>query len=61
MEFSSVKEFKGAIREWSLLNRFGIHFVKNDKVRCQAKCIEGCEWEIFVSKVRAFTHLEARL
>lgn len=50
MDFNSIAEFRSAVREYALLNGFGLYFVKTDKVRCRARC-SGCKWEIFVSKV----------
>lgn len=38
VEFSSTKEFKEAIIEWTVLNGYEIKFVKNDLIRCRVVC-----------------------
>ena len=51
MEFTSIQEFKDAVREYALLNRYELKFLKNDMVRCRVKCAhKECKWLIFVSK-----------
>ncbi|XP_028779040.1 uncharacterized protein LOC114735508 [Neltuma alba] len=53
MEFTSIGQFKDAVREYALLHGYEIKFVKNDKVRCRVKCAHvECKWLMFVSQVR---------
>ncbi|XP_028791136.1 uncharacterized protein LOC114747018 [Neltuma alba] len=53
MEFTSIGQFKDAIREYALLHGYEIKFVKNDKVRCRVKCAHvECKWLMFVSQMR---------
>ncbi|KAJ1415929.1 Transposase, MuDR, plant [Sesbania bispinosa] len=51
MEFSSLKEFKDAILEHSVLNGREIIFEKNDKVRARVRCSQTCDFVALVSKV----------
>ncbi|KAJ1434381.1 Zinc finger, CCHC-type superfamily [Sesbania bispinosa] len=51
MEFSSLKEFKEAILQHSVLNGREVYFEKNDKLRVRARCKQSCDWLAFVSKV----------
>ncbi|XP_028800388.1 uncharacterized protein LOC114755691 [Neltuma alba] len=50
MEFTSIKQFKDALKEHSLLNGYVFDYVKNDKERCRVKCKSKCGWLMFVSK-----------
>jgi len=46
MDFKSIAEFKEAIKEWNVLIRFQIKFVKN-KDRCRVECKDkhkGCRY-----------------
>ncbi|XP_028804292.1 uncharacterized protein LOC114759297 [Neltuma alba] len=51
MEFTSITQFREAVREYSLLNGYETIYIKNDSVRCRIKCVR-CDWLIFVSKER---------
>ncbi|KAJ1429703.1 Transposase, MuDR, plant [Sesbania bispinosa] len=51
MEFSSLKEFKDAILEHSVLNGREIIFEKNDKVGARVRCSQTCDFVALVSKV----------
>lgn len=53
MEFSSLKQFKDAILEHSVLNSREIKFVKNDKHRCRVVCKKKTEYRylVFCSRV----------
>ncbi|WVZ21257.1 hypothetical protein V8G54_008579 [Vigna mungo] len=51
MEFGSLKEFKNALMEHSVLNGKEIKFVKNDLTRVRAKCKKKCGFLIMASKV----------
>ena len=53
MEFSSLKEFKDAIIEWTVINGYECKFLKNDKERCRAVCKSNsnCEWKALCSEV----------
>ncbi|XP_027938704.1 uncharacterized protein LOC114193187 isoform X2 [Vigna unguiculata] len=51
MEFYSLKEFKQAVKEYSILNGKEIMFVKNDDIRVRAVCKKKCGFVILCSKV----------
>jgi len=51
MEFRSLKEFKQALMEHSVLNGKEVQFVKNDQRRVRAVCKKKCGFLIMVSKV----------
>ncbi|KAK7361174.1 hypothetical protein VNO77_03220 [Canavalia gladiata] len=51
MEFKSLKDFKEAIQEHSVLNGKQIKFVKNDVVRVRVICSKSCEFKALCSKV----------
>ncbi|XP_028755345.1 uncharacterized protein LOC114714744 [Neltuma alba] len=51
MEFTSIDQFREAVRDYSLMNGYETIYVKNDSVRCRIKCVR-CNWLIFVSKER---------
>ncbi|KAJ1433698.1 Transposase, MuDR, plant [Sesbania bispinosa] len=51
MEFSSLKQFKDAILEHSMLNGRQIRYVKNDTVRVRVACSQSCEFTMLVSRV----------
>nr|CAD1827263.1 unnamed protein product [Ananas comosus var. bracteatus] len=48
MLFASMKEFRQAIREYSIKNRYNIKMVKNEN-KVRAVCKEGCPWLIYAS------------
>ena len=50
MEFSSLKQFKQALMEHSVLNGREVKFVKNDDVRVRAICKRKCGFLILCSK-----------
>ncbi|XP_054806274.1 uncharacterized protein LOC129308940 [Prosopis cineraria] len=50
MEFTSIKQFRDALKEHSLLNGYAFDYIKNDKERCRVKCTNRCGWLMFVSK-----------
>nr|KYP37207.1 hypothetical protein KK1_041613 [Cajanus cajan]KYP37210.1 hypothetical protein KK1_041616 [Cajanus cajan] len=43
MEFSSLQDFKDAIKEHSVLNGRQVKFLKNDKRRVRVVCKQGCD------------------
>jgi hypothetical protein len=51
MEFNSLKQFKDAIREWNVLNRYEITFLKNESYRARAVCKGKCGYLAYCSKV----------
>ena len=62
MEFSSINEFKDALREHCLLNGKEIRWLKNEKERARAVCrAEDCNFEAFVSRVRGTTSFRLKL
>ncbi|XP_028770139.1 uncharacterized protein LOC114727614 [Neltuma alba] len=51
MEFNSIQQFREALKEYCLLHRYDVEFLKNDKERCRVRCKKKCGWLIIVSKV----------
>jgi hypothetical protein len=51
MEFSSILEFKDAVREWNVLNGYEITFLKNDPHRARGVCKGKCGYLAFCSQV----------
>ncbi|XP_058749183.1 uncharacterized protein LOC131622170 [Vicia villosa] len=51
MEFSSLDEFRYAIREWSVLNGRQITFIKNESDRVRVVCRANCGFLMLCSKV----------
>ncbi|KAF7150218.1 hypothetical protein RHSIM_Rhsim02G0197700 [Rhododendron simsii] len=50
MKFPSAKEFREAVREYSIKEGKDIKFVKNETTRVKAKCdTEGCGWSVMAS------------
>lgn len=49
MVFLSVIELRGAIQEYIVQNRVHIKYLKNDKQRVRAHCVEGCPWYLFAA------------
>ncbi|KAG5566220.1 hypothetical protein RHGRI_001980 [Rhododendron griersonianum] len=50
MKFPSAKEFREAVREYSIKEGKDIKFVKNETTRVKAKCaIEECGWSVMAS------------
>ncbi|KAM7279527.1 hypothetical protein ACFE04_006661 [Oxalis oulophora] len=39
-----------AIKDYEVAGGYNIRFKKNDSKRVRAKCVEGCKWEILISK-----------
>lgn len=50
MLFCDGDQVRRAIREYAILNRKKIRFVKNEPWRIRAKCASPCKWMIFVSR-----------
>ena len=51
MEFSSLKDFKQALMEHSVLNGKEVKFVKNDQKRVRAICKKKCGFLMMANKV----------
>ncbi|XP_022899367.1 uncharacterized protein LOC111412673 [Olea europaea var. sylvestris] len=49
--FSSVKEFRKAIRTYSAVNGYNVKCKVNDERRVQGTCKAECKWRIWVSKI----------
>lgn len=49
MDFSSLKQFKDAILEHSVLNCKKVKFVKNDQVYVRVVCEANCQFVAYVS------------
>ncbi|XP_050204849.1 uncharacterized protein LOC126654895 [Mercurialis annua] len=53
MIFKSFKQFKEAVRNYGIKNRYVINFKPNNKQRCKAICKKGCPfylWSSLISK-----------
>ena len=50
MAFSDVKELRLALTAYSVRNRVKIHKPRNEKIRLDAVCKEGCPWMLKASK-----------
>jgi len=51
MKFNSLKEFKGAIIEWTVFNGYEITFVKNESYMVRVVCKGNCGFLALCSKV----------
>ncbi|XP_058774772.1 uncharacterized protein LOC131649041 [Vicia villosa] len=51
MEFTSLDDFREAIREWTILNGREITFVKNEGYRVRVECKAKCGFLMLCSKV----------
>ena len=60
MLFATAKHFKDAVKEYSILNRKEISFVKNEKWRVRAKCKPPCNWMVFASKKQGESTLQVK-
>ncbi|WCJ24295.1 hypothetical protein M5689_006267 [Euphorbia peplus] len=49
MVFYNVEQFRNAVAIYALRKTLGVHFVKNEKERVQAHCVENCPWVLFAS------------
>lgn len=48
MEFTTIEEFKKALKDYNIHLGREFKFIKNDKVRCRAKCADTkCPWEVY--------------
>ncbi|XP_038698334.1 uncharacterized protein LOC119995930 isoform X1 [Tripterygium wilfordii] len=55
MEFKTLKDFKEAVRGYAVDGGYQIQMVRNDKLRCKARCDNGCPWMIWCSQIRGKT------
>ena len=56
LKFKNFKEFKDAVRNWGIKNRYQPYFSHNDKTRCIAKCCKEkktCKFYIYAGRVSA--------
>ena len=51
MEFTSLKDFRFAIRDHNVRNGYDIKFVKNEGDRVRVKCNRGCPYYVLCSQV----------
>ena len=50
MVFTNVNEFREALRDFAIQERFELVRVKNDKARVTAHCVsDGCPWRIYAA------------
>lgn len=42
LEFNSIAQFRGAIKEHALLNGRHVRYIKNSKLRCRVMCMGYC-------------------
>jgi hypothetical protein len=47
--FLSVVELRGAIQEYIVQQRVGVHYKKNDLQRVRACCVGNCPWYLFAA------------
>nr|XP_017225113.1 PREDICTED: uncharacterized protein LOC108201329 [Daucus carota subsp. sativus] len=52
MKFSSMEEFRTAVREYDVRERRALHFITNDNDRVQVGCEKGCRFYIWCGKLR---------
>lgn len=50
MKFASMAEFRDAVRQYGIRDRWAIQFVTNDPKRCQVYCEADCKFYIWCSK-----------
>jgi len=50
-KFSTKDEFKEAVMNYSIYNRYDIRYIKNDKTRVRVRCKVGCPWVALCSKL----------
>ena len=51
MLFTLAKQFKEAITEYVVKGRWGVKFLKNDKVRVRVKCQPHCKFTTYLAKL----------
>lgn len=51
--FPSFNVLKKAVKIYSIRNRLGIEFKKNDKLIVQADYVEGYQWEMTARKLKS--------
>ncbi|KAK1357405.1 hypothetical protein POM88_050661 [Heracleum sosnowskyi] len=51
MKFASMEEFRKVVRAYSIRERRALHFIKNEKSRCQVGCESGCSFYLWCSKL----------
>jgi hypothetical protein len=49
MVFMSVRELRGAIQEYIVRQRVGVHYIKNDQQRIRACCEDKCPWYLYAA------------
>ncbi|KAL0458735.1 UNVERIFIED_CONTAM: hypothetical protein Slati_0500700 [Sesamum latifolium] len=61
MIFGTKEEFRESIHSHAILTHRNIKIVKNDKLRCYAKCMtEGCEWRVHALKMKDESSFQVR-
>jgi hypothetical protein len=50
MAFADVKELRSALTTYNVRNRVKINKPRNEKIRLEAVCKEGCTWMLKASK-----------
>ncbi|CAI8613823.1 unnamed protein product [Vicia faba] len=51
MYFTSKDDIKEEIYSYAVQNGRALNTIKNDKKRMRVRCKEGCEWEVYFSKL----------
>lgn len=49
MKFASFKQFKDAVRNYGIKNRYCMNFKPNSQKRCKAYCKKGCPFYLWAS------------
>ncbi|XP_058753673.1 uncharacterized protein LOC131626849 [Vicia villosa] len=51
MYFTSKSDIKDAVISYAVQNGRDLKFIKNDKKRVRVRCKDGCQWELYCSKL----------
>lgn len=50
MVFLNIEECRHALAKYAIMKGVQVHFIKNDKIRVRAGCMEKCPWKFYASK-----------
>ena len=50
MAFSTMKEVRAAVGQYSIKNKWPVKKGRNNSKRLEAHCVDGCSWKLVVSK-----------
>lgn len=60
-KFSSMEEFRSAVKEYGIKERRKVHFITNDNDRIQVGCEPGCRFYIWCSKIKGSDEAQIRV